>query len=382
MKLRVMQLVSVLMNAGGERDVQTLALKMREHGCDTTVCCLTDKHPFLGSMQSNNIEVITMDISKYWSFKTLVAAFRLGKVLHSRNFDVVHTHFFSAGLIGSVVARIVGIPCVVESVHYIYSWRNPFEKYLFRKTAMLADALVGVSTATSDFLIHEAGIPSRKVRTIWDGIDPKPFQVGPSESDLLKLRAQLGLSAGPVVGSVGRLSKEKGHIYLLEAFSQVLRVIPNALLVFAGDGAEMGFLKKQVKTLGITSKVHFLGHRTDIPQLLHFLDVYVQPSLKETFSLAVCEAMMTGRPIVASAVEGLPDLIVHMQTGLLVAPGNSSTLASAIIKLLQNKSIAVALGSQARAFTLERFTDESMSGQFLDLYESILMKKRQRKSCR
>jgi glycosyltransferase involved in cell wall biosynthesis len=168
----------------------------------------------------------------------------------------------------------------------------------------------------------------------------------------------------------------------LEAFSQVLRVIPNALLVFAGDGAEMGFLKKQVKTLGITSKVHFLGHRTDIPQLLHFLDVYVQPSLKETFSLAVCEAMMTGRPIVASAVEGLPDLIVHMQTGLLVAPGNSSTLASAIIKLLQNKSIAVALGSQARAFTLERFTDESMSGQFLDLYESILMKKRQRKSCR
>jgi glycosyltransferase involved in cell wall biosynthesis len=198
-----------------------------------------------------------------------------------------------------------------------------------------------------DYLDLRIGPPERFV-IIHSGVDVDRFRRRPPQDPAR--RSALGLPTdGPLVGCVARLVPVKGVHVLLEAVPQIRAAVPGATLVFVGDGPLRAELERRSESLGLNGATVFLGLRHDIAELLPLFDVLVLPSLNEGMGRVVVEAQASGRPVVASRVGGIQDLVTHGQTGLLVPPADANALSSAIIECLTNPALAESLARQARA---------------------------------
>jgi glycosyltransferase involved in cell wall biosynthesis len=246
-----------------------------------------------------------------------------------------------AGLAGRLARRPV-------IWHVRIAERDPL---LDRLLARLARAIVVNSQAVG----RRFGRPAAgKVRCIHNGVDLARFtpQKAPPA-----LRASLGLLDGaPVVASVGRFVAFKGYGHLLEAARSVHQAMPAAHWVLAGDGELRGTLEAQCRGLGLEAVVHFTGWRDDVPDLLALCDVFVLPSLSEHFGRVLIEAMAMARAVVATDAGGVPEIVVHGETGLLVPPAQPKALAEAVLALLENPARAARLGAAGRRRSEERFS--------------------------
>jgi len=174
---------------------------------------------------------------------------------------------------------------------------------------------------------------------------------------------------------VASLKPQKNHALLLEAFSQGLASEPRAHLLLVGDGALRPKLKKQANTLGLRDRIHFLGIRTDIPEVLNAADVFVLSSEWEGNPLSVMEAMAAGKPVISTAVGGIPELVKEGKSGLLVPRGDVSVLARAMSLLSKNQELRRAIGSAASEQAVERFDVQAMTEAYASLYETTLLQK-------
>jgi glycosyltransferase involved in cell wall biosynthesis len=177
-----------------------------------------------------------------------------------------------------------------------------------------------------------------------------------------------GGSDCPIVFTPARLYSRKGHIHLLQAAT----LVPDALFVLAGDGPERARLEECARQLGVAARVRFLGQRQDIPQLLASCDLFVLPSLYEGLPLSVLEAMAAGKPVIATAIRGTDEAVIHGKTGLLVAPGNPVDLAAAIRKLLSDRALAAQLAQAGKARVAQEFSAEAMVQGASRVYEEAL----------
>jgi glycosyltransferase involved in cell wall biosynthesis len=173
----------------------------------------------------------------------------------------------------------------------------------------------------------------------------------------------------PIVGVVGRLELEKGHPTLLEAWPHVLREVPGAYLVIVGEGSRLDVLHEIAARIEILHRVVFTGRRDDIPAVTAALDVAVLPSYREAQGLTILEAMALSRPVVASNVGGIPEMIAHEQTGLLVPPHDPPALAAAIVRLLRDHQLADTLGRNGHDLIHDRFSIEVMVRAVSTLYD-------------
>jgi glycosyltransferase involved in cell wall biosynthesis len=220
-------------------------------------------------------------------------------------------------------------------------------RMLDRLTMARVGAIAGVSEYVRMRDQRHFHLPRRRVRTIYNGVDLARF----SPSDRL--------GNPPVILAVANLIRHKGLHHLVEAFARIDRP---ARLRIAGDGPEAPALEEQARALGVAGSVEFLGLRDDIDRLLRECDVFVHPAVwAEAFGLTIAEAMATGRPVVASAIGGIPELIDHGVTGLLVTPGNPAALARALDRLIADAELREGLGRNARRRVEERF----------DLHQSV-----------
>jgi glycosyltransferase involved in cell wall biosynthesis len=206
---------------------------------------------------------------------------------------------------------------------------------------------------------------------IYNGIEVQPANSGGSASDAAA-RARLGIKDGPVVGIIARLSEVKGHVYLIRAMPKVLAQIPEARLVIVGEGKIKPDLVSLCERLGIIRSVYFISEIPDLPQALALMDVFVMPSLNEGLGLSLMEAMAAGREVIGSNVGGIPNLIRHEDTGILVEPSNEGQIAEAIVRLLGDKSQREQLGLRAREFILENFSARAMVEQTERVYLECL----------
>jgi glycosyltransferase involved in cell wall biosynthesis len=218
--------------------------------------------------------------------------------------------------------------------------------------------------------LSEVGGDERKYITIHNGVDVARFDSGRAVA-----KPDVGLLEGvPVIGMVGRLIEpEKGLAVLLEGMAR-LAGPPAPLscqLLIVGEGPARRQLHDLCARLGILSRVAFAGMRRDIADLLPLFDVFVMPSLSEGFGIAIVEAMAAGRPVVASAVGGIPEIVKQGETGLLVPPGDPVALAAAIRDLLTQPDRARALGACGRQRARERFSIESAVKRHEDLYDAL-----------
>jgi glycosyltransferase involved in cell wall biosynthesis len=226
------------------------------------------------------------------------------------------------------------------------------------------DAVVVVSDAVGRRL-RSSTLPG-KIVTIDNGIKCAAF--GMCEERTPQSRRASG---SIVVGTVARLSREKGVRYLLDAAADVLAERPDTRFVIAGDGPDRGALLAQSERLGIDHRVSFLGAQSDMAHFYAGIDLFVLPSLTEGMPMALIEAMAAGKPVVATTVGSVPVIVEHLNDGVLVAPGDTAALAEALKLLLRRSDLRATMGRRAQATAEARFSAESMALQYRRLYEAV-----------
>lgn len=198
---------------------------------------------------------------------------------------------------------------------------------------------------------------------IYNGIDLEPFDHPPSN-----LRQKMNSCGRPIIGAIGRLAPQKGLHFLLQAAPAVLQDDSNTLFVFVGDGPERNALEAEARRLRIQDSVCFLGVREDIPELLSAMDIVAMPSLSEGLPMALLEAMASRKPVVATRVGAIPQVIQERVNGVMLNPGDVSGLAAALCELLKCGELRRTLGENARRTMEDRFSAASMAKQYLGVY--------------
>jgi glycosyltransferase involved in cell wall biosynthesis len=287
-----------------------------------------------------------------------------------RGARVLHVHGYAAADFGRLAARRLGAALVLHE-HFADPSMPAYQALADRILAPLTHRAIAVSASTRDFLVRRRHVRADRVRLIWNGAPLAEF--APQGRDRrLAVRRDLGLRAdAPVVGSIGRLSAQKGHRFLLDAARAVFAAVPDASLVLAGDGDQEGALRAQAAALGIASRVVFAGHRTDVPALLEAFDVFCISSTYEGTPLTLFEAMAAGKPIVSTAVDGCREVIEDGRTGLLVPPRDPEALAGALLRVLSDRSLRASLAEGARRDS-SRYDIQECVEQMQALYDEVL----------
>ena len=298
-------------------------------------------------------------------------------LLRQQRYDVVHTHSTNAGILGRLAARAVGTPIAVHTVHGFAFDDTTFSLvarkalvWLERLSAACCDRLVMVSELNKQEALRRHIAPAHKMVTIHSGIDTGQFD---EPVDVRAKRAELGLfDDWPVVGFVGRLSTQNAPQVFVRAARQILATRPRVHFVVVGDGP----LRSEVQSLAVgTPQLHLLGHREDVPRILPVLDIYVFSGLWAGLGRALTEAMIAARPVVASSINGVPEIVHHGQTGLLVPPNDPEAIARSVLYLLDNSAVAAKLGENARREVIPEFGADLMVRRIEALYEELLLEK-------
>ena len=294
----------------------------------------------------------------------------LVRVARERHARILHVHGYAAADYGRLAARRLGAALVLHE-HFADPRMPAYQALADRLLAPLTDRAIAVSGSTRDFLVRERHVPASRVRLIWNGAPLDEFApVAPETARAT--RRSLGIAEDAlVVGTIGRLSEQKGHRYLIEAAPALLGARASAHLLIVGDGDQMEPLQVQAAALGVAARVTFAGHRTDVPALLGALDVFAISSTYEGTPLALFEAMAAGKAIVSTAVDGCREVLEDGVTGLLVPPRDPAALAKALGRVLDDALLRRSLADEARRAST-RYDIRSCVAAMEALYDEVL----------
>lgn len=306
-------------------------------------------------------------------FSDLLALFETTNLIKQQRYDIVHTHSSKAGFIGRVAARLAHTPVIIHTIHGFpfHRYMSPLRRWLYilleKFAARFTDKLVTVSELLKEEAVRLRIAPADKMTTIYSGIDMSQLR---ASIDVRKKKLDLGLDPRfPVVGTIGRLSKQKAPQDFVKAALRVLQQMPNVQFIMVGDGP----LRDEIeKLIGGESRIQILGYRDDVPELLQLFDVFVLSSWWEGLGRALTEAMAAGLPVVATNVNGVPELVIEGQTGFLVPPQRPQALADRIIYLLRNPDVAKQLGQNAYRKVVPAFDANFMVQRISSLYQELL----------
>jgi len=313
-----------------------------------------------------DVGVFPVDIARPTQFRELR---RFSHFLRDRRVQIVHSHQFRASLVASPTASLCGVPVTVETPHIREYWRKGWKaNYTVDRIAgHFVTGYIAVSEANKRYLVAEKRLSERKISVIPCGADLRPFTRQQSAGQAL--RRELGLSPSqPVLLVAGRLEPQKGHRFLLDALPSICAEFPGLLLFCVGEGSLMSELQHHARDLGIADAVRFAGYQRDMPRWYALADIVVLPSLFEGLPITAIEALASEKPMVATAVDGTPEIVVDGITGLTVPPRDSVALALAIARLLRDPELRATLACQGRELVERSFSIERMVEQIENLY--------------
>lgn len=261
--------------------------------------------------------------------------------------DILHLHGWIAANFGRMAGRLTRIPTIMHE-HGVDPYFPKSQQIADRVLSPMTHTALAVSNSVREFLVSRRYVHPSKLRLIYLGAPLSQFEpAGPAE--VAQLKESLGIPEdSPVVGTVGRIDTQKGLTYLIKAGKSVFSRIPNARFVIVGDGPKMEELQSEAKELGIQENILFIGHRNDVQLIQSMIDIQAFPSLWEGTPLTIFEAMAMGLPIVSTGVDGLGEVLEDGKSALIVPPAESKALADAIVRLLQDRNLALSLASGAR----------------------------------
>ena len=304
----------------------------------------------------------------------LRALIRLGRLLRRGRFSVVETFTPDSNLLGLPIAWLMGVPVRIGSHHGRIQNAPRWLEWLHGRliNSRVATALVAVSSRVKELAVTGEGIRPERVTLIPNGVNLPPEGAYPQEK-IDHLRQNLDIHPdAPVLISVGRLSRQKGHRYLLAAIPGVLACFPQAVLLIVGDGPQRADLEQQARHLGVETSVRFLGTRDDVYHLLAAADVFVLPSVSEGMPMALLEALGMGVAVVASNLTGIADVIEDGRHGLLTTPGKPDSLAHAVNRLLEDDALRADLSESGKQLVRQEYTVDRMCERYESLFQESM----------
>jgi glycosyltransferase involved in cell wall biosynthesis len=371
-KLRIMEMIDKPSLGGGQTALLLIAENLDRSRFEVFVSSGGDG-PLAEEARKKGIVYVPVSLGKRLSLSPLV---EIAGVLKEKKIDILHTHGGIAGFYGRSAARRARTPAVVHTlhgIHYIH-YRNPFLRRLYvlleRRYSRSTDRLILVCQSDLRQARTHRLAPEEKMTVILNGTDFRPEL---EADDIARRRSELGwLPDRPVIGTVARLHRQKGVLNLLRAAPKILSACPEVRVAVVGEGPQSGRLRREAQRLGLDGHLLFLGERKDAPSFMALFDMFVLPSLWEGLPFVLVEAAAWGKPIVATAVDGVPEILEDGKTGLLVPPGDPTALADAVIRLLRDKEEAHRLGETARTLVPSRFPLRRMIDQTQNLYLDVL----------
>ena len=332
----------------------------------------------VGQAQKNGVKVIALptlvrSIRPIKDFRALLSIIWL---LSKEKPDIVHTHSSKGGILGRLAAKIAGVPNIIHTPHghVFYGHFGTIASKIFlwaeKIFSRFTDRMVALTDGEKDDYINLSVCPPEKLFKIHSGVDVKKFMH--ANGNRVEKRRSLGLDQNEaVIGFVGWLLPIKGPDYLLKAMDYVWQGHPEASLVLVGKGAMDVDLRAEALKKNANGKVKFLGWREDVDEIMPLFDMLVLPSLNEGMGRVLVEAMAAGKPVVASRVGGIPDLVRHAETGYLVPPADEKALADGIKKLLDDPERAKQMGLRGREHC-RQFSIEAMIDKLDKLYIELI----------
>lgn len=296
--------------------------------------------------------------------------------LRAGRFDLVQLYGLRADTIGRPLARLAGAGRIVSSIRSTDPWRKGRHVWLDRATARLATLWISNSEAGRASRIARERFPGDKIVTILNGIPlPAPeLAAPPSAAERVEFEKEAGLAPGdgPRVAFVANLRRMKGHADLIEALPAVLRERPGLRVLCAGRDDSAGEIPRLAAERGVAHAVRLLGFQSDTRHLIRHCDFLILPSLWEGCPVAVMEAMALGRPVVATRVGGIPELVESEREGLLIPPRDPAALAEALLRLAGNPELVRAMGEASRRRAERDFSVEAMTRRIEKAYLGLL----------
>lgn len=308
---------------------------------------------------------------------------KLVKLFRKERPHIVHTHLWTGNYWVTIAARLAGVPVIIETIHH--SSRPSRFGFLMHSILrpvipFIVDATICVSEGVKEYLLRNFKQSSRKISVIYNCIRPNTIT---SKENVKSIKSKLNLSENiPVLIAIANLRPViKGYEIYFKALSKVSNINQQEFhVLIVGDITQdhpdfLETLQEQVKSLKLDERVTFLGHRSDITELLAASDILVMPSLYEGGPITILEAMRAGKPAIATRTGAVPEYVIDGETGLIVEPGDSNALANAIEYMLNHPEKWRSMGERGRERFKNNFTIDKTVDQLTNLYKSLLRKK-------
>lgn len=366
-KINIMHTVLSLEMGGLEKVVADTVSGMDRELFNVEICCFDELGHFAARLPEKGVKVSLLGRSS----KGYDAAFpfKLGKMLFRRNIDILHMHsgtFF----LGAQAALLAGGKKTVYTDHGRHLVEPRLLPAMDRISGFFAKKIVAVSKELENYLINVIRLPAHKTMTIINGIDTGVFR---KKEKSRKLLNELGIPEGNLImGSVGRLAPVKDQASMIEAFCVLAGNRTDLTLLIVGDGPLFAELRKLSEEKGVSDRVVFTGKRSDTPDLMNLMDIFLLTSLSEGTSISLLEAMACGATPVVTDVGGNPSIVRHNFNGLLVRPKDQPQLVNNLKFLLENGQARLQLSEEAVRTVRERYSLDNMISSYRDVYMELV----------
>jgi glycosyltransferase involved in cell wall biosynthesis len=352
---------------GAEKHVIRLASGLRKRGYEAGIATIFREGVLAEEAREQGIPFTCLGANDGWGPGTLVRIFNWLRLSRP---DVLHTYLFGFHFFAGFPARLLGVPFILSSRREMAHWQKARHLFLENLGNLFVDRVVCCSGAVRERTLAKERISSERVQFIYNGVDCDQFGWGREDG---RVREEFGIPENAlVVATVANFAIEKGYPYLLEAARIVLEEIPEARFLLVGSGPLEKEIKEKARRIPQHEQIIFTGARHNVPEVLAATDLFVLASLWEGFPNVLLEATAMGKPVVATRVGGIPELIKSDQEGSLVPPKNAGALAGAIVSLLRDPEKGREMAIQARKKIREKFSLERMIDDYEALYLSLV----------
>jgi glycosyltransferase involved in cell wall biosynthesis len=370
-RIRILQLITSLDRGGAENHLLALLSHADRTAFDIETAVLSGEGELVPIFRQAGIPVHLLKARNRFDPLALT---RLLRLLRRGRFDILHSHLFRADIYAGLAVGRLGDrrPLLVSTRHNDDRFfLNPFVGLAHYLVSARQDLIIAISDHIARFTVGRGVRDPAKVRRVYHGIEPPLTRALEREGQ--RIRHELGIASDAfLVGNVGRLALQKGQRHLIAAMPLLLERVPRAHAVIAGSGDLEDYLRELSEGVGVAERVHVLGPRKDVPALMHAVDVFAMPSIWEGFGLVLLEAMAAARPIVASRVATIPEVVLDGETGVLVPPGDPLALADALSQLANQPALARQFGEAGRERLRAHFSLEKMVGDTELLYRELV----------
>lgn len=364
---RVCYVIPSLQVGGTER--QLLALMkglIRNH--ELTVVCTREAGALVGDARRMGVYVHELNGSGGWDF---TMRRRIRHIFRSHRPDVVHTFMFGFDLAANRAARETGVPVVISSRRQLATWKKPRHIRVQRKANQLVDCIVANSNAVAEFAAAQEGLEIDRYRVIPNGIDADAF-VSAADLHQVRLRFKIPFHT-QVVGMVANFSPVKDHAFFLAIAEELMRRRADVHFLLVGSGPLRDEVMTRIRKQGWTDRFTRVAAIEEVPDLYNVMSVSVLCSKVEGFPNAVIESMAAGRPVVAAAVGGIPEVIEDGVTGRLVQTRTATAFADAIEQVLDREKESAAMAARAAVYVRSTLNMDRMVDAYRDLYREMLI---------